>query len=105
MRLAQDISNAGLGGGRRRYRYGRKQYCGDRDLGHMHSLFTAPAEGEQLLETFVAVQQALADGAVPALSGSLGPAEEHPAQPTWQVRAPQPVEEAGAESEYQFNIL
>src|SRR6266436_1353351 len=50
-------------------------------FGMMHSLFTAPAECKQILETFVAVQQALADGAVPALGGSLGPAEEHPAEP------------------------
>jgi hypothetical protein len=42
-------------------------------------LFIATAECKQVLETFVAMQQALADGAVPTLGGSLGPIKEHPA--------------------------
>src|SRR5258708_8414341 len=67
-------------------------------FGMMHSLFTAPAECKQILETFVAVQQALADGALPALGSPPRPPPAPPPSPPRYVPVPHPVSQTPVHS-------
>src|SRR3954469_10951463 len=76
------------------------------NFGIMNILFTAPAEREQILETFVAEQQALANRALAALGSSLGPTEEKRAYSLGQapVRRPQRVGESAEHAAHEFIV-